>query len=304
MGGPPKGSPQTPSASRVGCHRFCHVFLALFALSPRRAEAAGAAGAFGECVDLDDVYLLDALDHQLGDAVAAREGDWCRGIVVDEDDADLAAIACVDQAGRVDEAQPVAQREAGARQDEAGVAVGQRHRDAGADGGARAGCQRHALARVEVETGVVLACIGGQRKIAVEALHEHADGSAQRLESARSRSVLTTHSESRRTISLATWGRFCMSQSRRSLLMTISSTSVAAMASAERGASRNSARSPTSSPSPSVDSTFSTLSNVRLISTVPAWIRNASPFASAPSLKMISPALNVRRSRSPSVRFL
>src|SRR2546422_6592427 len=205
---------------------------------------------------------------------------------------------------RSDDAQAVAQREARARQDEARVAGGDRHGDAGAHHGARPRRKRARLARVEVEPGVALAGVAGQGEAPVEALDEDADGGAQRLESARSRSVLTTMSESRRTTSLVSWGRLRMSQSRRSLLMTISSTSVAATASAERGPSRKSARSPNSSPSPSVESVFSTPSNVRLICTVPAWTRNASPLASAPSLKMTSPALHLRRSRSPSVRFL
>ena len=50
---------------------------------------------------------------------------------VDQHHADLAAVGRVDQAGAVDDGEPVARREPGARDDEPGDALGQRHRDAG-----------------------------------------------------------------------------------------------------------------------------------------------------------------------------
>ena len=65
---------------------------------------------------------------------------------VEQQHAQLAAVAGVDQAGGVDERDPVAQREARARQHEPGVPGRDRDGDAGADARALAGRERAAWA--------------------------------------------------------------------------------------------------------------------------------------------------------------
>ena len=57
------------------------------------------------------------------------------GIGVEQQHPHLAAVARVDQAGGVDQGDAVAGGEPGARQDEAGVAIGDLERDAGAHRG-------------------------------------------------------------------------------------------------------------------------------------------------------------------------
>ena len=62
------------------------------------AEAAGAAGAVGELAGLGPGDAGDRREHHLGDAHAVGDGDRL-GAVVDQDDADLAAVVAVDGAG-------------------------------------------------------------------------------------------------------------------------------------------------------------------------------------------------------------
>ena len=166
-----------------------------------RAEASGAARALWQRRHFCELDLLHALHDQLGDAVAASERDRRRRVVVDQDHADLAAVTRVDEAGCVDETQPVAEREAGAGHDESRVTRRQRDGEPSVDDGARARSERHRRARVEIESGVVGAGVGRQRQVGIETLNEDADGSAQRFESARSRSVCTTQLARRRTTS-------------------------------------------------------------------------------------------------------
>lgn len=80
------------------------------------AKATGATNALGELLDLDDVGRDDALEDELGDAVAFL--DLVVGLgVVEEEHLDLAAVVGVDDArARVDE---VLGGEAGAGSDAA-----------------------------------------------------------------------------------------------------------------------------------------------------------------------------------------
>src|SRR2546421_309051 len=248
--------------------------------------------------------------------------------VIDEQRLDLAAVAGVDEAGRVQQRHAVAQRQARARQHEAGEAGRDRDGDAGGHEGPRARRQRDRGRRIEVEPRIVVAGVGGQGERRIHLLNFHVGGPdmtpptprrserpgkpgalldlalSHRWVSVRSRSDCTIQLERRRMISIVSCGRLRMSQSRRSFLMTSSSTSDCATMSAERGALRKSAISPSSSPSPIVPSNRSSPSNVRCTSTMPEWMTNASPAASLPSFITSSPALKRRRSRSPSVRFL
>jgi hypothetical protein len=69
------------------------------------------------------------------------------GSTTNDSRASVSAIAGVDEAGRVDDRDPVSRRQAGARLDEPGVAVGDGNRQAGADERALAGPELDVLAR-------------------------------------------------------------------------------------------------------------------------------------------------------------
>ena len=89
------------------------------------------------------LHRLDPLDHELRDAVAALDLERLGRIRVDEQHRDLVAVARVDEAGRVQTRDAVLQRESRARLDEAGVALRDRERDAGRDGGAATPGREH-----------------------------------------------------------------------------------------------------------------------------------------------------------------
>ena len=130
----------------------------------RRAEAADAALALRQLVDLDE---LDAGDRQRRRAArSASPGSTTNGslaVGVEQHDPELAAVAGVDEPGRVDDRDPVPRREPRARLDEAGVALRDRDREAGADDRALARAELDALARGEIEPGVARVGALGQR---------------------------------------------------------------------------------------------------------------------------------------------
>ena len=76
MGGPPKGSPQTPSASRVGCHRFCRVFLALFREAPRSADAIAATDVELIVINNDRLDWLMQNRPQVAREMVRRLSEW------------------------------------------------------------------------------------------------------------------------------------------------------------------------------------------------------------------------------------
>jgi hypothetical protein len=77
----------------------------------RAPEAASAPDGVGQLADDDDVRGVDALEHELGDAIAGLDGEV--GVAeVEEDDLDGPAVVGVDDAGAHVDA--VLGREAGA----------------------------------------------------------------------------------------------------------------------------------------------------------------------------------------------
>src|ERR1700680_2001085 len=79
---------------------------------PPRAAAAGAARARRQGGDALESNPGHRCDHQLGDAVAAADGDGLAA-KIGEDDADLAAIIRIDGAGAVENGEAVIERQAG-----------------------------------------------------------------------------------------------------------------------------------------------------------------------------------------------
>ena len=118
--------------------------------------------------------LVDPLHDELGDAVAAVHRVVLGGVGVDQHDLQLAAVGGVDQAGRVDETDAVAQCQPAARQHEAGVSGRDGDGDPGRDERpAAAGGEVGVGSRVEVETGVTGMGVGGERQVGVEPDHRH-----------------------------------------------------------------------------------------------------------------------------------
>ena len=102
-----------------------------------------------------------------------RSPRWTRNglarVGVDEQDLELAPIAAVDEAGGVEAGHAVAEGEAGAGEDEAGVARGDGDGHAGGHAGpAAAGGQLDLLTGHQVGAGVALTGIGGHREVGVE----------------------------------------------------------------------------------------------------------------------------------------
>ncbi len=64
---------------------------------------AVAALGVGQLVDLDEAGLLDALEHQLRDPVAALQPQLVHRIVIDHDHLDLTPISRIDRARRIDQ---------------------------------------------------------------------------------------------------------------------------------------------------------------------------------------------------------
>src|SRR5581483_10081334 len=123
--------------------------------SDRRApEAAHTPLARRQVVHLHGLDLRDPEHDELRDAHAGLDDERLARIRVQEDDLQLAAVAGVDEPGRVDDRDPVLRREPRARLDEAGIAVGDRDGEPGADERPLAGPELDPLARREVEPGI------------------------------------------------------------------------------------------------------------------------------------------------------
>lgn len=106
-------------------------------MSTRRTVAARTTLRLVEFADLDEVGLLDPLDHQLRDSVTPGEHDGLVRIVVDEAYPDLAPVAGVDRSRRVHHRESRAGGQARPGMDETGVPGGQRDGYPGADNGPR-----------------------------------------------------------------------------------------------------------------------------------------------------------------------
>jgi hypothetical protein len=117
------------------------------------------------------------LHDQLGDAITAVDLVVVVGVGVDEEDLELVPVARVDEAGRVEAGDAVAQGQAAAGLHEPGVALGEGEGDPGRDQRpAAASAQHRSLSGQDVEAGVALLGVGGQRQLGVEVDHGHGEG--------------------------------------------------------------------------------------------------------------------------------
>src|SRR5262245_56930746 len=95
----------------------------------RRAEAALAPFRLGQLVDDAQLDLRHREHDELRDSDARLHGERAPAVGVEKDDAQLAAVAGVDETRRVDERDAVFDREPAAWLHVAGVAARNRHRE-------------------------------------------------------------------------------------------------------------------------------------------------------------------------------
>src|SRR5215218_8877557 len=162
----------------------------------RGAEAEGVAVGDIERVDRLPLDLLDALDHQLRDAIAPLDGERRGRIGVDQEHLELTAVLRIDQPRRVEARDAVLEGESRAGQHEARVTCGYRDREAGRDERtATARCELDAFARVQVVAGVVGVLLARERELGIEPLdadlHRHQSPKSP-ASSARCASVSST----------------------------------------------------------------------------------------------------------------
>ena len=106
---------------------------------PGGAEAAVPALACRQLVDLAQLGLRHGDDDELGDPHARLDHERLVPVGVVQDHTQLAPVAGVDEARRVDDRDPVLRGEARARRDQAGMPFRDRDRDARSDERALAG---------------------------------------------------------------------------------------------------------------------------------------------------------------------
>lgn len=111
--------------------------------------------------NLDQFGQFDALNHQLGDPIAAPQPDRGGRVEVDQRHLDLPAVTGVDGAGAVDDRQSQSRSQSGTRVNQAHHAVRDCHRDAGGNQSALPGTQFDILGGIKIHTGV--AVVGANR---------------------------------------------------------------------------------------------------------------------------------------------
>ncbi len=119
----------------------------------------------GSSVTSTDRGVATRNHDELGDPHTLLDDECPLLVGVEKDDFELAAVAAVDEAWRVDDRDAVLSREPGARMDEAGVAFRDRDGEAGSDECPRAGRQLYSLGRGKVEPRVAGVRAHRQRRV-------------------------------------------------------------------------------------------------------------------------------------------
>jgi hypothetical protein len=122
--------------------------MARITTAARRTEAAIAALSVIEHLRFHERHRRDRRHHQLGDPVAAPDGERL-GPVVDEDHPHLAAIIGIDRTRRVEHRHPVVERQSRARPHLPLVAGRQGEREPAGDRRPLAGPQHDRFARAK-----------------------------------------------------------------------------------------------------------------------------------------------------------
>ena len=143
-----------------------------------RPEAPRAPLGQRQLLDLDHLGRLHPDQHQLRDPIAGRDLEPRRTVGVQQQHAHLTPVSGVDQTRSVHQRDPVLGGQSGARQHQAGLAIRNLDRHAGADRGPLAGGQHAVLERVQVESGIAGIRPGRQPRAGVEPpdSERHANG--------------------------------------------------------------------------------------------------------------------------------
>lgn len=134
------------------------------------AKAALSSVCLAEFFGFDELDEFDSLYHQLRDSVSPVDDDVGCWIHVYGHEFDLSAITGIDQAGRVDEAEPLAGSQAAAWLDEPGISRGDLNGDAGSDECSLARRQGDVFGREKVQSRVTIVSVSGSRELRIESL--------------------------------------------------------------------------------------------------------------------------------------
>ncbi len=143
----------------------------------RVSEPAAASVRLAQAVLLHEFEggLLDPDQHQLGDPVTPPHLVVVLGVVVHQHDVQLAAVAGVDQAGRIETGDAVAHRQAAAREHQAGVPRRDGHRHPRRHRGPSTPAGQQGVGPGDqVGTGVPPAGVAGHRQVGIELMQGHA----------------------------------------------------------------------------------------------------------------------------------
>lgn len=126
-----------------------------------RAKPRSRACRAGQSIDFDELNVLIALYHQLGDAIPRGDCEWFVS-GVEQDDFDLSAIAGVDGARCVQHRDAVFGGQPAARVHQTDQAGWQSDAHSGANHGPTMSWNHCGFGRREICTGVTGPCIGGR----------------------------------------------------------------------------------------------------------------------------------------------
>src|SRR5690606_7618797 len=157
----------SPGTGRRRLNTF--VLLCESAVSAGGTVAVRAPLGGVQLVDLGESGSYNGLDYQLCDTVPAFDDGGPLRVEVGEVDLDLTPVPGVDGAGGVDPGDPEPVGQARSRGDEADVALGDRHGQAGGDERAPPWLERDAFGGVEVGAGVAGVGVRRERQVGVDA---------------------------------------------------------------------------------------------------------------------------------------
>ena len=153
---------------------------------PRGSEAAPAAFARGQFVDLDELDPGNGQHDELGNPHSRLDDERLPQIGVQQGDLKLAAVARVDEARRIDDRDAMLRREPGAWLDKPGIAVGDRDGKAGCNERTFPGRELDALAGGQVEARVARVGTRGYDGVRAQPPDRQLDQAVSRLDVAES----------------------------------------------------------------------------------------------------------------------
>jgi hypothetical protein len=136
------------------------------------SEPAIASNRVGKRLDGEELRRHERYDDELGDTLTALDRDRIVA-VVDQDDLQFAAIARVQNAGSVDDADTITSGETAPRGDKTHVALGQGHGDSRRHERTLSGTEHEVIPRPQVDAGVSRVRRSGKRKTGIQPLERY-----------------------------------------------------------------------------------------------------------------------------------